>query len=470
MKLATDIARSMPIYFSNDLCIVSDDVDEILKISSTENHEMDDLRMLELYTTSFVGFDNTVYRNIKQLELGCTATIHDGIIEQTPYYVHGVPAPKQRENPIERLSDATDHMIKRLLTAASGRQIVLSLSGGYDSRYLACSLKKNGVDNVICYTYGRPGSFEVIQSKRVADALGYKLNIIEYDDNSVKSILREDTAYLSYSNRPDYITYLQNYLAVKYLHNNKLIPADSVFITGLCNDMPTGYYIPTEEAASVYGFSLDGVASYNIADRFIKFELSQDALDLFKADILGFFDRMRIEVKDYQSFISALDSLETANFHSHCYLNMNAVHEFFGYEWLLPCWDRELLDYWYSLAAEDRIKQKTYEEYITHHLAASYGVGEKKNINALTSTQFKEKVLRKIGSVLVRITYPMGIPIKRKTDINNMSILEVELYKAIKEKKAIKADRAALILLLTIYMMEYRYGCDWYEKIKGFMA
>ena len=79
------------------------------------------------------------------------------------------------------------------------------------------------------------------------------------------------------------------------------------------------------------------------------------------------------------------------------------------------------------------------------------------------------KLKRKIGAILVKVAYPLGIPIRRNTDINDMSVLEVELYKRIRQKKAIKPDRAALILLLTIYMMERRYGTDWYPMIKGYL-
>lgn len=467
--IGTDIARSMPLYYTEDLEYLSDDVDGILERVPALRDAKDDFRMLELYTSSFVGFSNTVFRHIKQLELGCTARIRKGSVQQMPYYIHGGVSNRQSENRIERLREATDHMIQRLLAAAAGRQIVLSLSGGYDSRYIACSLKKRGVDDIICYTYGRADSFEVAQSKKVAEALGYRWHNVTYDDESVRSILANEGAYLDYANRPDYIVYLQNYLAVKALHDGKLIPSDSVFITGLCNDMPTGYYIPTEEEAGSYGYSTEGLAEYNIAQRFVKFNLSQAARDRFKTDVKQYLERMSVRVTDYQSFVGALDCLETANFHSRCYLNMNAVHGFFGYEWLLPCWDRELLDYWYALKAEDRIGQKTYEEYITQHLASQYGIGSRKHINASATSPSMRKLKRKIGAILVKVAYPLGIPIRRNTDINDMSVLEVELYKRIRQKKAIKPDRAALILLLTIYMMERRYGTDWYPMIKGYL-
>lgn len=468
--VGVDIARSMPIYYSSDLQIISDDIDAVFQQSRGRNLELDDIRVLEMYATSFVAFQNTIFQDIKQIEIGCTARIQRNGIEQVPYYIHGSTHKNLAEDTIEEgLSKATDHMISRLLAVVNGRQIVLSLSGGYDSRYLACSLKKNGIDKVICYTYGRSDSYEVQQSKKVADALTYEWHNIEYDDKAVQTILEDGEKYLDYSNRPDYIAYLQNYLAVKHLHANHLIPEDSVFITGLCNDMPTGYYIPDIEKVKGFGNSVEGVARYNYENRFVKFDLTKKAQSIFMQDILDYLKRMSVEVNDYQSFIRALDCIETANFHSHCYLNMNTVHDFFGYEWLLPCWDRELLDFWYSLSAEDRIGQKTYEKYIVNYLGALYGVGTKKHINSSASTPLKQKIKRQVGAILVKIAYPLGIPMRRNTDINNMSVLEVNLYKKIEQKRAIKSDRAALILLLTIYMMERRYGTEWYDRIKTYI-
>ena len=468
--LGVDIARSMPLYYADDFSAVSDDVDVLIEFCDKGHYRLEDIRVLELYTTSFIGFKHTIYKGIKQIELGCVAQIKDNAIVEKPYFVHNaVVETMTEEEALRKLDELTFKMIQRMLAVVGSRQIVLSLSGGYDSRYLACSLKKHGINNVICYTYGRKDSFEVAQSKKVADALGFKWYNVNYDDASIKSILCDDTEYLNYCNRPDYSAYLQNYLAVKELHNKHLIPKESVFLTGLCNDMPTGFYIPAEEEAKVYGFTNGGLAEYNLDRRFVKFALTSKARSIYKADILAFLQRMHVVVTDYQSFISALDCLETANFHSHCFLNMNTVHDFFDYEWLLPCWDKDLLLFWYSVAIEMRRSQQLYETYVTQHLANEYGVGTKKHINISASTSFERKLKRRIGAILVKVAYPLGIPLRRNTDINNFSVMEVEIYKRIKQKDAVKADRAALILMLTIYMMEYRYGNSWFKKVSPYL-
>jgi len=465
---AVDIARSMPLYYVDDYSVISDDIDQIMN-SSQKPLVLSDIRIFEMYASSYISFDNTIYDDVKQIELGCVARFSPSGFEQRPYYVHGKKSKDITESEaFNSLSELSSEIVKRIKMVAGNRQIILSLSGGYDSRYLACSLKRAGVDNIVCYTYGRRDSFDVLQSKKVAEALQYEWHNVYYEGAALRSILENDCDYLNYANRPDYIVYLQNYLAVKFLTEKHLIPQESIFITGLCNDMPTGYYIPTEQVAKEYGFSLEGVAEYSIDNRFVRIPITSTMRSVFKSDILKYFDRMDITVEDYSSFVSALDCLETANAHSRCYLNMNEVHAFFGYEWMIPCWDPSLLDFWYTLPVDMRRGQYLYEKYLLNDLCIQYGLGEKKHINSSAATAWKRALKRKVGTVVVKIAYPLGIPIHRNTDINNFSYLEVELYRKIVQKNAIKADRAALILLLSIYMMEYRYGSDWYERIKQF--
>ena len=162
--LATDIARSMPIYYTTDLTFISDDIESLKSICERSCFELDDIRVLELYTTSFVGFKNTIYKGVKQLELGCAAKMKDGTITEIPYFIHSSGIKELNlEDAIKDFRNLTTNMIKRMVSVVGDRQIVLSLSGGYDSRYLACSLKDQGINNVICYTYGRSDSFEVAQ-------------------------------------------------------------------------------------------------------------------------------------------------------------------------------------------------------------------------------------------------------------------------------------------------------------------
>lgn len=465
---AVDIARSMPLYYSSDCAVISDSSEAIRAEKAISKENTDKLRMLEMYATSYVVHENTLYKDIKQIELGCAAEFTDENCKIAPYFVHKAEIQNiSREEAKAKLARLTDEMLDRILKVVGGRRIVISLSGGYDSRYLACSLKQHGIDDVICYTYGKDASFEIRQSKKVAEALGYEWHCVEYTDDKIKNILSEgNKAYFDYCNGHDYTLYLQNYIAVRELKEQGVLPDSAVFLTGLCNDMPTGSYFPAESELTSEHFNNRCVAEWLYNMRFVRFKLSEKMREIYISETIKKLDFWGLAVKDYQSFVSAEDCMDTGYSHSRCFLNMNKSHEFFGYEWLLPCWDRNLLKFWYSLPAEYRYKQNLYEEYITEVLAAKYGVGTKKQLALHGKTTFIVNLKRFIGGWLVRIAYPLGIPIRRSADINNFAPLEVVYYKNIKQKNAIKSERAALTLLQTIYLMEQRYGKKWYGYIK----
>lgn len=69
-------------------------------------------------------------------------------------------------------SDSLDTVLTRLLENSKGRQLVIPLSGGLDSRLLAAWLKKLKAPNIKTFTYGKPDSPETSISEQVASALG----------------------------------------------------------------------------------------------------------------------------------------------------------------------------------------------------------------------------------------------------------------------------------------------------------
>lgn len=467
--LAVDISRSMPLYYDVELSCISDSAEAVRNFKSINNEEIDVNRALEMYTTSYVSGENTIFKSIKQLDIGSSAIIKNNKIDIHYYYVHKSKSINiDRSTALDMLEKTTNRALDRLKKILGNRQIVISLSGGYDSRYLACSLKENGFDNVFCYTYGGRDSFEQIQSKKVADALGYQWQAIEYSDDDVKSIISEETKeYFEYTNNYDYISYIQNYIAFKKIVNMELISEDAVVLTGLCNDMPTGFYTPDIEEVKQWGFSNEGCAVFLYNQRFIKFTLEDDSKKKFIKEIEADLEKWKIHVSDYEDFVHATDCANTAYSHSRCFLHMNNVHEFFNHEWLIPCWDKELLEFWYSLPTEFRLKQNLYEEYITERIGKKYGVGTKKEIKTVGKTVKSQRMIRNLGSKIVKLAYSFGIPIRRNTDINNFAPLEVDIYKNIKEKNAIKSKYAAFTLLFTVYLMEKRHGNKWFSKIKS---
>ena len=77
-------------------------------------------------------------------------------------------------NLFHKLDRIYEDTFSRLISWLDGRQAVIPLSGGYDSRLIALMLKELGYNNVLCFTYNTGGAkWEVDISRRVAKNLGF---------------------------------------------------------------------------------------------------------------------------------------------------------------------------------------------------------------------------------------------------------------------------------------------------------
>lgn len=467
---AVDVARSMPVYYAADLSCVSDSSEFIRERLNIPIQGVDSVRLLELYEAGCVIHENTVYSEIKQLDIGQSLRIADGKASIYTYFIHTavVMAPDDEETAYKALLEAAEKAVSYTMTAAGERPIVLSLSGGYDSRFVACMLRYLGAKNVSCYTYGNLNSHEVIESQKVANALGFRWTCVEHTDERILNILdKENDGYFEMCREHDFSIYLQNFVAVKYLHETGWFKKNSVFMTGLCHDMPTGFYIEEESrVASKYSFDASGAAEYVFDHLFMRDKVSEPIKKKLTEEVLGKISALNLTIHDYQSFVSVVDALTTGYSHSRRFLPMNNVHTYFGYEWLLPCWDKRLLTFWYGLPFKLRIRQGFYEKWLMDFLFAKYGLADKKAMVSYGKGGLKLKLKRFVGSLAVRILYPLNIPLTRSVDFNNWAPLEVALYKRIKTKHAINYRRASLANLLTIYIIESRYTTDVLASIK----
>ena len=76
------------------------------------------------------------------------------------------------------LRDVTLGIIDRMMKSLDGRELVVPLSAGRDSRLIVSAIHHLGYRNVRCFAYGRPGNFEAQASKAIAEKLGFKWRFV----------------------------------------------------------------------------------------------------------------------------------------------------------------------------------------------------------------------------------------------------------------------------------------------------
>lgn len=458
-----DRARSMPLFFDKSGKVVSDSAERIRTFLGIKSSDVAPDMYLALYSKSYILGNFTVYSEILQLDCGQVAVLsHAHAPEFKRYYSHmsNMIFNSSYDSLKNKLNTVSAEVFKRLKQVIAGRPVVLSLSGGYDSRFIACMLKRAGVDDVSCYTFGKIDSHEVLQSKRNAEALGYRWTCVEYTDELVKNSFLDEIGlkYLHSIDTHDYTGYLQNYPAVRYLHEHGWFKKDSVFITGSCGDMPTGYYIPEEDLNIEYTnqYAVEWLYGLIYARAFPNEDFHHKWVyyaleELKKADV---------DVKDYQSFVSSIDFFYTQTCHTRCFLHMNRPCDTYDYEWLIPFWDKELLNLFYSIPAKYRYRQKIYEDFLLNDVCKDYGIGQKKTVVGYSLNPIKRKLTYLGGSVLAWICFHLNIPFRRKYDFNNLAPFELGIYQLLECKKTVVWHKAAAVSLFKQFILQYRYGVD----------
>lgn len=257
---------------------------------------------------------------------------------QFPYQTYFCKQYDEKMATEQQVLEVFDNLAERLIRSCGGRQIVIPLSGGYDSRIIATLLAKNGYANVITYTVGKKNSMECNVARIVAEALhipNYAIDITTPD--TIKycySDKEEFDRYYRYIGGYSNFTWMFEYAAIKKLQQMGVLSSDAVFVPGHSGDFIAGSHIakagvtPTDNAC-------------NLTRKILYLSNEYGYRRSIRKDIFGYFQTLLAEgVTPY----SAYQNYILQNRQAHNIINSSRVYEFFGYDVRLPLWDRQLME------------------------------------------------------------------------------------------------------------------------------
>ncbi|MFY0741928.1 asparagine synthase-related protein [Solibacillus silvestris] len=367
---AVDRLRSIPLFYAlkNDEFFLSDDAYWIREKINDE--VMDQVCKNEFYLSGYVTGKDTLYPNIKQVQAGEYLIFNklDKRITTEFYFQlsHGDYSLKSNLDLIEELEEIHIKVFQRLINTLENRTAIIPLSGGYDSRLIAVMLKRLGYENVICFTYGKKNNSEALISKAVADQLGYPWIFIEYTNEKwiewYQSKSKVD--YYRYADGLSSIPHIQDVIAVKELVEKKLIPTDSIFIPGHALDFLAGSHIPEKFISKQTSKPKDIINQLLI----VHYSLWEDK-ELLREYQQQFSNRIKniIDNKDLYSTEEAVDNYERwiwsqrqAKYIAHSL----RVYDFYNYEWRMPLWEKEIIQFWEKVNIGERFDRKLFLEYV----------------------------------------------------------------------------------------------------------
>jgi asparagine synthase (glutamine-hydrolysing) len=348
-----DRVRSIPLFYAlkNGNVYLSDDAEWLRrKIGATE---IDVTARDEFQRAGYVTGSDTLFSQMKQLQAGESLLVMEGEaglkIELHRYYTftHTEPPIFDEASLKEKFAASARASIDRLVQYAGGRQIVVPLSGGYDSRFIASLLKERGYPNVLTFTYGVPGNKESEYSKRVAEALGFKWLFVEYSDAAWSTAWQSEDRW-QYQLRASAWTsvpHMQDWLAVRILRERELVQHDCIFVPGHTGDFISGGHIP-KDAFSISKASSDDLFNAITEKHYRQAPESRDTptRENMKFRVLKGVSRKNIYTNI--EYADLFEKWEWQERQAKLIINSVRVYECYGYSWWLPLWDLDFMRFW----------------------------------------------------------------------------------------------------------------------------
>ena len=401
--LYSDKSRFHTLFYTwnNDQLLVSDSVEKLLSFLPSWNIDNESVEAFS--GMGFVPGNKTLIQGIYQLQASEFLIIRDGKkAGSRVLFDYSVTEFKAwgYDDAYRITKEKLECGFERMYNSLKGRQIVVPLSGGYDSRFIATFLKCCGARDVICFTYGKPSHSEVEISRQMAEKLGYKWFFIDHTREKAVHYEgdKEVRRYINFASQYTSMFFLSEYFSVRYLKQNGILEEGSVFIPGHSGDLLGGsqYLKAYNDSLNFDNFYRNFFQKKYIYYRYDKIRQSQ-LISSFKEthNIQNEF----YQGKDIRSVYEDIDIKEKiAKF----IINSSKVFSFFGYSVRFPFWDDEIVDHFKYLPYKSRKEKYLYNNILVNEYFKQFDLIAKKELEpgnlTLRIQEMKEFIKRKLPS------------------------------------------------------------------------
>ncbi len=364
-----DCIRSKPLFYTktDNAFIISDDFFDISKSVEVIKAKRCEEEFLH---SGYISGNKTIYNNIYQVEAGSIVIFSKETLklELKDYFVfnHKNIFEISDEVFLEKIDEKFQKAISRAIKFADGRKIVLPLSGGYDSRLIALYLRKNGYENVLCFSYGVINNAQAKYSHKIAKILDFEWHFIEYTEELWKknwsSRIGQDYQKLAFNGAS--LPHVQDWLAVKLMLEKGVIDNGCVFIPGHAGDFVAGSHMPLKFDKEI--ISVEGLLNYILKKNYSNKNITLSKEVLFK-DLkkqLNLDNKKNITNFEYMNLYEQWIWRERQ---AKYITNSVRVYEQFGADWWLPFWDKEFVDLWNHADFSKRKKRHLYIKFVENN-------------------------------------------------------------------------------------------------------
>lgn len=390
----TDRIRSIPLFYGNTSknIFISDDAKWVK--SSVKDIIPDPQAVQEFRYAGFVTGPNTLYPKVKQLQAGqwliAATDVNDEIKCHNYYkYTGSDPYPLNKEVLISNLDKVFLNAFSRMIQAADRRTIVIPLSAGLDSRLVITMLKRLDYKNIIAFSYGKKGNLESQKSREISEQIGCQWLFVPYTRKLWREVYRSDLfkSYMDFASGLSMIPHIQDWIAVKHFRDKELIPTDSIFAPGHTGDFISGGHIPSYYSITK-GIGKQDVINDIKSKHYRLWNLKKANKDIHKT-LTELIEKQlaNINIDNQTDAANAFEYFDWQERQPKHVVNSVRIYDYWGYDWLLPLWDSEVMDFWQKVPLEYKIGKRLYKEYLH----------EKNFFGAFSSVTEDTRKLQKLG-------------------------------------------------------------------------
>lgn len=233
--MATDVNRSFPLYWSagSGHLRVSDDV----RVLAAEDPAADEDSVTQVRHAGFVFGNRTLYRAVHATQADTIVTLDSTGSHMRRRDRMALPedgALTDRDDAARFFREALLESVGALVTGNPGRQLLVPLSGGVDSRLIVSALRLAGARDVLTFTYGTENSSEVTSSRKVAAALDLPWTFIPLEPGPMRTRWRsaDNAPFLAGTYSGNALPHVQDWYALGVLGGRGAISPEAIVLPG----------------------------------------------------------------------------------------------------------------------------------------------------------------------------------------------------------------------------------------------
>lgn len=350
--IAVDHVRSFPLFYA----IKSGHVyisNSGLRLRTDVEACRDSWGEREMRMCGFVTGCRTLYEGVYQLEAGQILFMDlSGVVQGDRHFDYFPDKLFEGDDnaALAALDDVHSRVFDRLVESLDGRTVVIPLSAGKDSRLILGSLIDRGYKDIWCYSHGPAEHIEVRWVAELARQKKLDWRHVAYDREFTGFAMRSKDwrEYTLWASQGASVPIGVDYFSILHLQMLKQLPDSPVFVNGQSGDFLNGDQVPKEilgqDSCNLEFRDWLRIAvnkHYGLWPR----ELHENYEEIASLLRMTFSQYVKFPVNE-QEAVWCWDRLNWSERQSKYIVNGQRMYEWFGHPWLLPLWDRELVEFW----------------------------------------------------------------------------------------------------------------------------